>query len=130
MGFTTATALATSAPDPGVFRSGRQFAAYLGLVPRQTSSGGKERLGHISKRGNGALRRLLVVAPPQSFAGPAPMRPGPAPGSGLSCKRKTARRTTVAVANSEPGSATGSSAPRTARIAWALLARGDSYRAA
>ena len=48
-------------PDPTVFRSGRQFAAWLGLVPRQSSSGGKERLGRISKMGNGYLRRLLVV---------------------------------------------------------------------
>ena len=48
-------------PDPSVFRSGRQFAAWLGLVPRQNSSGGKERLGRVSKMGNGYLRRLLVV---------------------------------------------------------------------
>ncbi len=61
VGLITATALAASVPDPSVFRSGRQFAAYLGLVPRQNSSGGKERLGHISKMGNGYLRRLLVV---------------------------------------------------------------------
>lgn len=61
VGLTTATALAASVPDPTVFKSGRQFAAYLGLVPRQNSSGGKDRLGHISKMGNGYLRRLLVV---------------------------------------------------------------------
>ena len=61
VGLITATALAASVPDPAVFKSGRQFAAYLDLVPRQNSSGGKDRLGHISKMGNGYLRRLLVV---------------------------------------------------------------------
>ena len=61
IGLITATALAASVPDPTVFKSGRQFAAYLGLVPRQNSSGGKDRLGHISKMGNGYLRRLLVI---------------------------------------------------------------------
>jgi transposase len=49
-----------SGPDPSVFRSGRDFAAWIGLVPRQNSSGGKSRLCGISKRGNGSLRRLLV----------------------------------------------------------------------
>ena len=61
VGIITATALAASVPDPSVFKSGRQFAAFLGLVPRQNSSGGKDRLGHISKMGNSYLRRLLVV---------------------------------------------------------------------
>lgn len=61
VGIITATALAASVPDPTVFRSGRQFAAWLGLVPRQNSPGSKKRLGRISKMGNGYLRRLLVV---------------------------------------------------------------------
>ena len=51
VGLLTATALAASVPDPAVFKSGRQFAAWLGLAPRQNSSGGKERLGRISKMG-------------------------------------------------------------------------------
>lgn len=55
-----ATAIAGTVPDPGVIRSGREFAAWLGLVPRQNSTGGKDRLGRISKRGDGYLRRLLV----------------------------------------------------------------------
>jgi transposase len=62
VGLITASAIAASVPDPSVFRSGRQFAACLGRVPRQNSSGGKERLGRVSKMGNGYLRRLLVVA--------------------------------------------------------------------
>src|SRR5262245_9388420 len=57
-----ATAIATTVADPGVFRSGREFAAWLGLVPRQNSTGGKIRLGGITKRGNRYLRRLLINA--------------------------------------------------------------------
>src|SRR5262249_55889753 len=55
-----ATAIATTVADPGVFRSGREFGAWLGLVPRQNSTGGKTRLGGITKRGNRYLRRLLI----------------------------------------------------------------------
>ena len=112
----TATALVASVPDPSVFRSGRQFAAYLGLVPRQNSSGGKERLGHISKMGNGYLRRLLVVGATSVIrrAGTNPTRTGAWVRSLL--ERKPARLTTVAVAN------------KTARTAWAVLARGENYR--
>ena len=55
-----ATAIAATVADPNIFRSGREFAAWLGLVPRQNSTGGKARLGGISKRGDSYLRRLLV----------------------------------------------------------------------
>jgi transposase len=117
VGLITATALAASVPDASVFRSGRQFAAYLGLVPRQNSSGGKERLGHISKMGNSYLRRLLVVGATSVIrrAGSNETRTGAWVRSLL--ERKPARLTIVAVAN------------KTARIAWAVLARGESYRA-
>jgi transposase len=116
VGLITATALASSVPDASVFRSGRQFAADLGLVPRQNSSGGKDRLGHISKMGNSYLRRLLVVGATSVIrrAGGNTTRTGAWVRSLL--ERKPARLTTVAVAN------------KTARIAWALLARGESYR--
>ncbi|WP_373414975.1 IS110 family transposase [Ensifer aridi] len=60
VGVITATALASSMREPTDFKSGRHFAAWLGLVPRQHSTGGKESLGGISKRGNGYLRRLLI----------------------------------------------------------------------
>ena len=56
-----ASALVASIPDPHAFRSGRDLSAWIGLVPRQNSTGGKARLGHISKAGNRYLRRLLVV---------------------------------------------------------------------
>src|SRR6266568_3951981 len=60
IGFITATALAATISDAKVFRSGRQFAAWLGLVPKEHSSGGKQRMG-ISKMGDRCLRHLLVV---------------------------------------------------------------------
>jgi len=55
-----ASRITATVPDPSIFRSGRDFAAWIGLAPRQNSTGGKVRLGGISKRGNGTLRRLLV----------------------------------------------------------------------
>ena len=118
VGLLTATALAASVPDPSVFKSGRQFAAYLGLVPRQNSSGGKERLGHISKMGNGYLRKLLVVGATSVIrrAGTNDTRTGVWVRSLL--ERKPARVVTVAMAN------------KSARIAWAVLARGENYRPA
>ena len=61
IGVISATAITATVTDPSQFRSGRQFAAWLGLVPRQNSSGGKDRLGRISKMGDRYLRRLLVV---------------------------------------------------------------------
>ena len=117
VGIITATALAASVPDPAVFKSGRQFAAYLGLVPRQNSSGGKDRLGRVSKMGNGYLRRLLVVGA-TSVTRRAPTtdtRTGAWVRSLL--ERKPTRLVTVAIAN------------KTARTAWALLAKGESYKA-
>ncbi len=57
----TATAFAATIPDPSAFRSGREFAAWLGLTPRQNSSGGKHRLGGITKQGDRYLRHLLVL---------------------------------------------------------------------
>jgi transposase len=117
IGLLTATALAASVPDPAVFSNGRQFAAFLGLVPRQSSSGGKERLGRISKMGDGYLRRLLVVGATALIrrAGNNPTVTG-AWIRGL-LERKPPRLVGVAVAK------------KTARIAWAILARGEGYRA-
>jgi len=61
LGIITATAIAATVTDAGQFSSGRQFAAWLGLTPQQHSTGGKTRLGGISKQGDRYLRRLLVV---------------------------------------------------------------------
>jgi transposase len=60
IGAIIASRLSAMVPDPSIFRSARDFAAWIGLAPRQNSTGGKARLGGISKRGNGSLRRLLV----------------------------------------------------------------------
>jgi transposase len=61
VGVITASAILASVGDGKQFRSGREFAAWIGLVPRQSSSGGKEKLSRISKRGNHYLRRLLIT---------------------------------------------------------------------
>src|SRR5678816_4500859 len=61
IGIIGATAIADTVTDPKAFRSGRDFAAWIGLVPRQDSTGGKQKLGPISKQGDRYLRRILVV---------------------------------------------------------------------
>src|SRR5205814_9708334 len=61
IGIVGASAIAATVADPTVFRSGRNFAAWIGLVPRQDSTGGKQKLGPISKQGDRYLRRILVI---------------------------------------------------------------------
>src|ERR1700731_21143 len=61
IGVIGATAIVATVADPSVFRSGRDFAAWIGLVPRQNSTGGKQKLGPISKQGDRYVRRILVV---------------------------------------------------------------------
>src|SRR6478752_1436184 len=61
IGVIGATAIVATVADPTIFRSGRDFAAWIGLVPRQDSTGGKQKLGPISKQGDRYLRRILVV---------------------------------------------------------------------
>lgn len=117
VGVITATALAASVSDPAVFRNGRQFAAFLGLVPRQNSSGGKDRLGRICKMGDGYLRRLLVVGATSVIRRADKNTSATGAWVRSLLERKPARLTTVAMAN------------KTARIAWAVMARGDVYHA-
>ena len=117
VGIITATALSASVPDPSVFRSGRQFAAFLGLVPRQNSSGGKDRLGRISKMGDGYLRKLLVVGATSVIRRAESNDTATGVWVRSLLEKKPARVATVAMAN------------KTARIAWAVLARGETYRA-
>ena len=116
VGYLTASVIAATVPDPSYFRSGREFAAWVGLVPRQNSSGGKEQLGRISKQGNRYIRRLLVIGATSMLRY---ARTKTAPGTdwvnGL-LERRPARLVTVAMAN------------KTARIAWALLAKQETYR--
>lgn len=112
-----ATALAAAVTDPHQFRSGRQFAAWLGLTPRQKSSGGKERLGRITKMGNRYLRQLLVIGA-TSMIRRAKARPDAVdPRLIALLARKPARLASVAMAN------------KMARIAWAVMTRGQVYQA-
>ena len=116
VGIITATALAAAVTDPGLFRSGREFAAFLGLVPRQNSSGGKDRLGRISKMGDGYLRKLLVVGATSVIRRARTSSSTSAVWINSLLERRPARVVTVAMAN------------KTARIAWAVLKRGEVYR--
>ena len=117
VGVITATALAASITDPGLFRSGREFATFLGLVPRQNSAGGKDRLGRISKKGDGYLRKLLVVGA-TSVIRRVKADSLASPWVRALLERRPARVVTVAMAN------------KTARIVWAVLTRGEVYRPA
>ena len=110
-----ATALAASVTDPGQFRSGRKFAAWLGLTPLQNSSGGKERLGRISKMGDKYLRNLLVIGA-TALVRYAKSKPETAHTHLVNLlARKPVRVASVAMAN------------KTARIVWAVMTRGDVY---
>ncbi len=110
----TASAMAANAPDPSLFRSGRQFAAWLGLTPRANSSGGKDRQGGISKMGDSYLRRLLVVGATAVLRMARQQRREGWVGNLL--ERKKPKVAAVALAN------------KTARIAWTLMARQEDYK--
>ena len=116
IGVTGATAIVATVPDPKVFRSGRDFAAWIGIVPREDSTGGKQKLGPISKRGDRYLRRILVVGA-CAVLRYARHRPEKYPWLTHLLARKPFKVVAVALAN------------KMARIAWALLARGGTYRA-
>ncbi len=116
VGIITASALAASVTDPHQFTSGRQFAAWLGLTPRAHSSGGKERMGGISKMGDRYLRRLLVNGMTSRLRS-VRRRPDAHPWAANLLRRKLAKLAAVAMAN------------KTARIAWVVMTRGEIYRA-
>ena len=109
-----ATAIAAMVAEPSGFRSGREFAAWLGLVPRQNSTGGKNRLGGISKRGNQYLRRLLINGASANLLRSKATNADPWV-IGLR-RRRPSLVVAVALAN------------KTARIAWAIMTKPDSYR--
>ena len=113
----TATAITALAPPPGTFAKGRDFAAWVGLTPRQHSTGGKQKLGAISKMGERTLRRLLIIG--SSAVVLQASKRGAPKGSWLEqmLARKPRMLVTVALAN------------KTARIVWALLTRQEDYRA-
>jgi transposase len=109
-----ATALAATVVEPIGFKSGREFAAWLGLVPRQHSTGGKARLGGISKRGNRYLRRLLINGASANLLRSRASNADPWI-IGLR-RRRPPLVVAVALAN------------KTARMAWAVMRRAESYR--
>jgi transposase len=109
-----ATAIAATVVEPSGFASAREFAAWLGLVPRQHSTGGKARLGGISKRGNRYLRRLLINGASANLLGCKATNADPWV---IALRRRRASLVVaVALAN------------KTARIAWAVMRRQENYR--
>lgn len=115
IGPVNASAIVATIGSGHQFRSGRDFAAWIGLTPLNKSSGGKERLGKISRMGDQYLRKLLVVGMSSRVraARSHPERVDPWTASIL--ERKPARLATVAMAN------------KTARIIWAVLTRNEPY---
>jgi transposase len=116
IGAVGATALTGLVPDPHGFASARHFAAWLGLTPKPYSSGGKERLGRISRQGNSMLRRLLVLGATTCLRH-ARRNPERADWATRLLARRPFKVAAVALAN------------KMARIAWALLSRGGTYNA-
>jgi transposase len=112
----TATALEASVADARLFKNGRQFAAWLGLVPRQYTTGGHVRLGRITKRGDVYLRTLLIHGT-RAVLSNTQGKPDRLSrwAEGVRARRGT-RRAAVALA------------AKNARIAWVLLARGEDYQ--
>lgn len=112
-----ATALVALAPPPETFQRGRDFAAWLGLVPRQHSTGGKQRLGSTTKMGERSLRRLLIMGANSELVWR--VRKGAAPGTWLAkmLAHKPPMLVRVALAN------------KMARIVWAMMTKGEIYRA-
>jgi transposase len=116
IGAITATAVVASIADPGQFHNGRQLAAWLGLVPQQYSTGGKTRLGRITKQGDKYLRMLLIHGARSVLASLGDKQ------DRVSCwlraliERRGYKRATVALA------------AKNARLIWVLLTRGETYR--
>ena len=115
VGIITATALVATVANASAFKSGRHFAAWIGLVPRQNGSGGKMALGGISKKGEPYLRRLLVLGA-TAVVRYVRNKPELAGWVNALLARRPARVVTVAVAN------------KLARIVWAIMQRGGTFR--
>jgi transposase len=109
-----ATAIAATVPDAKAFSTARQFAAWIGLVPRQNSTGGKPRLGRISKQGDAYIRRLLTIGAQSVLRW---VRPAKSSAWTIAILGRRPRKVVaVALAN------------KMARIVWALMIRGETYR--
>jgi transposase len=110
-----ASAFVASVPDPAMFKSGRNLAAWIGLVPRQNSSGGKERLGGITKQGNRYLRQMLVVGS-LAVIRYAERHGTRRPWLVKLMARRATKVAAIALAN------------KTARMIWAIMTSGQRYR--
>lgn len=115
IGYITASALAASVTDPHRFTSARQFAASLGLTPKANSSGGRDRVGRISKMGDRYLRRLLVNGMTSQLQS-VRRKPEAHPWVTGLLASKPSKLVAVAMAN------------KAARIAWVIMTRGEAYR--
>jgi transposase len=111
-----ATALVASIADPKAFRSGRDFSAWIGLVPKQNSSGGKDRLGNISKRGDRYLRSLFTTGALAVIRHAKIHGTGHRPWLTALLTRRPTKVAAIALAN------------KIARMAWAMMARSERYR--
>ena len=111
-----ASVVAASVPEPAIFNSGRDFAAWLGLTPRQNSSGGKAKLGKITKKGNRYIRKLLVLSSTSLLRSVAKRTGALRDWIAALLLKKPARLVTVAIAN------------KLARIMWAMLNTGEGFR--
>jgi transposase len=111
-----ATALVASVADPKAFRSGRDFSAWIGLVPKQHSSGGRDKLGNISKRGDRYLRSLFTAGALAVIRYAKIHGTQHRPWLTALLARRPTKVAAIALAN------------KMARIAWAMMARGDRYR--
>jgi transposase len=113
----TASAIVATVPDPSRFKSGRQFSAWIGLTPNEDSTGGKQRLGRITRAGDPYLRRLLVVGAHAVLRYSGNAKSAPTKWAAGLLGKKPYTVAAVALAN------------KMARVIWAMMMKGEAFRA-